>query len=707
MRRADRAARPRRASAGPRRCGPRRRRRARAASRGCPRRPVAGSRPRSSSGDSGHGEQRRVLEPTLGEHPGQVPAHLGDGAGRGPVEHDRHGGAALGGLLEEAPRHLVGVARGRGDEQPEVGGREQLRGQAAVALHDGVDVGRVEQREPLRHRGGRHQLQRAGVGGRARWCARGRAGSAAGRTSSASSGWWTRTGERVVGRSTPGSLTRAPTSELTSVDLPAPVDPPTTVSSGASIWTQPRQHVVLELVDHLREVRPAARPTPGISSGRRTRLQRLAQAGQRRQHLGGARAPLRPTGRLSRRVPGVRHRPAPLPGTRRAARARVRPALPRLRPDQSGSQGAHPVDVLLAERREVGRGDAAQEAAVQEAELDRLVLVGDHRRAVRAGPPTFSAYLRAKRRAGIRASHGISAGSRKPRWAQSLSAAVSTAALAATRPDREAAEQQERRDHQEEVGGDRVAAVVEHQRGVPGRVRADGDEVADRTGRATRTAAAAGAHRDADADAGEGGEERVRERAEDAAHDEQPDGSAEAAGVAVLAHVRRGQVEDVLGEGEADAHHPGVHQAVEDAVELVAAVDQQQQDEQPLGRLLGDRRDDRGREGVGVLEDDAVEELQHQRARGGDERTPAEAEDEQRARLGLVAVQPHVDRRSAGRPGSRPGRRPDDERSGGSGEQQDEAHDRRADEHHHRDDDGEGGIAPASLHARSVTRPHT
>ncbi len=50
----------------------------------------------------------------------------------------------------------------------------------------------------------------------------------------ASSGWCTSTGERVVGRSTPLRLTVAPSTELTSVDLPAPVDPPTTASSGAS-----------------------------------------------------------------------------------------------------------------------------------------------------------------------------------------------------------------------------------------------------------------------------------------------------------------------------------------------------------------------------------------------------------------------------------------------------------------------------------------
>ncbi len=49
-----------------------------------------------------------------------------------------------------------------------------------------------------------------------------------------SAGLCTRTGDRVVGRSTPGSVTRAPTRELTSVDFPAPVEPPTTASSGAS-----------------------------------------------------------------------------------------------------------------------------------------------------------------------------------------------------------------------------------------------------------------------------------------------------------------------------------------------------------------------------------------------------------------------------------------------------------------------------------------
>ena len=51
---------------------------------------------------------------------------------------------------------------------------------------------------------------------------------------STSAGLQTSTGPRVVGRSQPERLTAAPTRVLTRVDLPAPVDPPTTASRGAS-----------------------------------------------------------------------------------------------------------------------------------------------------------------------------------------------------------------------------------------------------------------------------------------------------------------------------------------------------------------------------------------------------------------------------------------------------------------------------------------
>src|SRR3712207_7761451 len=53
----------------------------------------------------------------------------------------------------EVPRHLVGVARGGGHEEPQVGGREELGGEQPVTLLDRVDVRRVEDRQPLRHRG--------------------------------------------------------------------------------------------------------------------------------------------------------------------------------------------------------------------------------------------------------------------------------------------------------------------------------------------------------------------------------------------------------------------------------------------------------------------------------------------------------------------------------------------------------------------------
>ncbi|WP_373688908.1 hypothetical protein [Verrucosispora sioxanthis] len=67
------------------------------------------------------------------------------------------------------------------------------------------------------------------------WLVRVSPGSSSPRRNQAeSAGLQTSTGDRVVGRSTPAALTRACTRLLTRVDLPAPVDPPTTTSSGAS-----------------------------------------------------------------------------------------------------------------------------------------------------------------------------------------------------------------------------------------------------------------------------------------------------------------------------------------------------------------------------------------------------------------------------------------------------------------------------------------
>ena len=153
--------------------------------------------------------------------------------GRHPVADDRERGAAALGGVQQVPRHGVGVPGRGGDEDPQVGRGEQLRGQLAVAATTESTSGRVEQRQPGRHGRVRHQLQRprATVDGRRRASPGSTRPSANQRSSP---GAQSSTGARVVGRSTPAGLTGAPTSVFTSVDLPAPVDPPTTASSGAS-----------------------------------------------------------------------------------------------------------------------------------------------------------------------------------------------------------------------------------------------------------------------------------------------------------------------------------------------------------------------------------------------------------------------------------------------------------------------------------------
>jgi hypothetical protein len=84
---------------------------------------------------------------------------------RDPVaDHRERGAAALGGV-QQVPRHGVGVPGRGGDEDPQVGGGEQLRGQLPVAGDDRVDVRRVEQRQPSRHGRMRDQLKRPLAGG--------------------------------------------------------------------------------------------------------------------------------------------------------------------------------------------------------------------------------------------------------------------------------------------------------------------------------------------------------------------------------------------------------------------------------------------------------------------------------------------------------------------------------------------------------------
>jgi hypothetical protein len=112
-----------------------------------------------------HGEERRALEAALAEHLLQVRGDLVASAGWDPVEHDRDRRAALGGRPQEVPGHLVGVTRGRGDEEPEVCGRQQLGGEGAVADLDGVDVRGVEDRQSGRDGVDGDELERPGVAG--------------------------------------------------------------------------------------------------------------------------------------------------------------------------------------------------------------------------------------------------------------------------------------------------------------------------------------------------------------------------------------------------------------------------------------------------------------------------------------------------------------------------------------------------------------
>ena len=66
------------------------------------------------------------------------------------VEHHGDSDGACGCFVEQFPGYGVGVAVGGGDEEPQVGGGEQLLGEGAVFLRDGVDIGCVNERDALR-----------------------------------------------------------------------------------------------------------------------------------------------------------------------------------------------------------------------------------------------------------------------------------------------------------------------------------------------------------------------------------------------------------------------------------------------------------------------------------------------------------------------------------------------------------------------------
>ena len=218
------------------------------------------------------------------------------------------------------------------------------------------------------------------------------------------------------------------------------------------------------------------------------------------------------------------------------------------------------------------------------------------------------------------------------------------------------------------------------------------------TGARSRTERPPRGDREAHPDADERGEEGVGERTDQAAHDEGRGQCRGATGAESVGAVVGGrEVEDVLRVGEPDADHAGVDDAVEHAVELVPAPPQEQEEEGPLGDLLGDGSDDVQHVALGRTAREA-EALEHDGRAGGGERAPEQAGDEQVAGLGLVAVEPH-EAADEGADRDRREQRRQRQRAGGAGQRDDHRHDDGPEEHQCGHHDGERDtVAAASFH---------
>ena len=164
--------------------------------------------------------------------------------------------------LQEVPGHLVGVAGRGGDEEPEVAGGEELGGELRGCAP------RRSRRRGRRGSPDRRARPRSATSCRA-------CGSLVEcvdplevgqqpvlrRTSDASSGWCTSTGERVVGRSTTGLGDPVPDQ---GVDQRRLAGAGRAADHGQQRRLQrghARDHVVLELVDHLAAGLRGARPS--------------------------------------------------------------------------------------------------------------------------------------------------------------------------------------------------------------------------------------------------------------------------------------------------------------------------------------------------------------------------------------------------------------------------------------------------------------
>ena len=118
-----------------------------------------GQQPLGIDGGLGHREQYRIAKAALAHHLSEVRRDLGHRPRRHPVQHDSNRGTPLRGRAQILPGHGVGVSSRRGDEQPQIGGGQQLGRELAVLRHHRVDVRRIEQGQARRDRVVHHQLK--------------------------------------------------------------------------------------------------------------------------------------------------------------------------------------------------------------------------------------------------------------------------------------------------------------------------------------------------------------------------------------------------------------------------------------------------------------------------------------------------------------------------------------------------------------------
>ena len=70
----------------------------------------------------------------------QVAAHFRKNPGGDPIEHNADGCASPRGILKRRPGSVVAIARGSGDEEPQVSGLQKTQRQSPVGLVHGVEI---------------------------------------------------------------------------------------------------------------------------------------------------------------------------------------------------------------------------------------------------------------------------------------------------------------------------------------------------------------------------------------------------------------------------------------------------------------------------------------------------------------------------------------------------------------------------------------